>query len=42
MVGYLAIYGIDEGFSSIAVLREDFDPGVIRIVWGHFNVLSHH
>jgi hypothetical protein len=42
LVGYLALYGINEGFSLIAVMREDFNPGDIRIEWGHFNVLSHH
>lgn len=41
MVGYLAGYGALEGFSLIAVMREDFNPGVIRIVWGHVNVLTH-
>lgn len=34
------IYGIGEGFSLIAVMREDFNPGVVRLVRGHFNVLS--
>lgn len=41
MDGYLVIYGTEGGFSLIAVMREDFNPGVIGIVWGHFSVLSH-
>lgn len=43
-VGYLTIYGIGEGFSLIAVMREGFKMRVIlgRITWGHFSVLTQH